>query len=187
MGKLAIVLIGIVGIIMVFESCDTGSNPPRQQTPSNPEREKQIKALIEQLKDKNWDNRRSAAHSLGELGAKEAISELIKLLNDENWDVCEVSSSALTKLNAKEVIPELIKLLKDGTETVRWLSNDMCTKLDAKYLRGLAAISLVELGEKNKITQENIADIRSILSLEWYTDDLKKRVQKALKELGATE
>ena len=75
-------------------------------------------------------------------------------------------------MKATEVAKELLPLLRDQD----------------KYIRGWAAIALVELGEKKNIPMEVIKDILPILK--WDGDDEEaaaRRAESALKALGVAE
>ncbi|WP_353683462.1 HEAT repeat domain-containing protein [Thermodesulfovibrio sp. 3907-1M] len=66
--------------------------------------------IIPLLKDPNGNVRAAAAHALGELGYKEAISALIENLQDEEWVVFYVLQ-ALAQLKAEEAVDKIGELL----------------------------------------------------------------------------
>lgn len=155
-----------------------------------------IPDLMQLLKDpKRADARLAAAYALGDIGAKEAIPELVKLLNDKHDDVCFAAGWALAKLDAKSVIPDVKKLMKNSDEGICFSISSALAKLGVKDAipdlvrilneskqserRGLSAIVLVEIGEKDKVTKEVIKDI--VLCAH---DDVSGRAKSALKELG---
>ena len=162
---------------------------------------KDIVPELERILKEGDDNalRQSAAYALGEMDVKEMVPELVKLLKDDKWlvhriiinslelysnrvsfeessrivrnevyNVRKAAAYALARMGAKEAIPELIKLTQDKN----------------KRVRGWAAIALVDLGEKSKISQELIGDIKTVKS---GSKEDKKRALKALNELGVAK
>src|SRR5258708_13551685 len=81
-----------------------------------------VDALIKQLKDSSSDVRRSAAKSLGELGAeaKPAIPALIKALKDQDLFVRRFAAQSLGALgpDAKAAVKDLAVALKDPKKEV---------------------------------------------------------------------
>ena len=80
-------------------------------------------ALVELLKDKEWDVRMVVARSLGEFGpnAKVAVPTLMQLLSDKRWEVRSASAEALGLIGpeSKDAIRALTELLKDRNAFVR--------------------------------------------------------------------
>lgn len=69
------------------------------------DKESKIKELIQQLKNKDWNIRVSAAEKLGKLNAKEAIPQLTELFNnDADYLVRIAVSLSLDLLSAKPVL-----------------------------------------------------------------------------------
>ena len=113
--------------------------------------------------------------TLGRLGAKEIVPDLIKLLEDKEYESNRSDfAQALGGLGDKAAIPSLIKLLGHQgniAEDVR--------------IRGWAAISLVELGAKDKVPQEITKDIKNIIrwNAGYWLGYPELRANNALKEL----
>jgi len=76
-------------------------------TVSNLEYEK----IIKKIRSEDEDERRYAAHFLGETKKRRGVKPLIKLLSDSSEAVREAAAEALSKIDGKEVIQELISLL----------------------------------------------------------------------------
>jgi HEAT repeat protein len=57
-----------------------------------------VDALIEKLKDENWDVRSSAAKALGQIGDSRAIEPLIQSLRDKSETVRWLAANALTSI-----------------------------------------------------------------------------------------
>jgi hypothetical protein len=146
-----------------------------------------IPELMKLLKNEDSSLKRPVIEALCNLNAKEAAPEIVKLMFDNKaWWLVEESSKALVKLNAKEVIPDLMRMLdvKEYHTTV-YLSNDMCLgDIDAKGLHGLVAITLVELGAKDRLTKENIEDIKYLSESPVFYLRGNHRPKDVLKELG---
>lgn len=98
-------------------------------------------------------------------GVKEVTAELTKLLVDTDDEIRAIAAASLGELHATGSIPELVKLLND------------------KYAgaRGWAAIALTELGAKDKVSKDAIADIKTILNNS--DDNYRTRAQNALEIL----
>ena len=60
----------------------------------------EVDALLERLRDRDWQARRDAAVRLGELGARshKAVPALEEAIADEHGDVCLAASDALSKI-----------------------------------------------------------------------------------------
>ncbi|MBI4835622.1 MAG: HEAT repeat domain-containing protein [Planctomycetes bacterium] len=137
-----------------------------------------IPQLTELLKDTNQYMRIKTVEALAQLKARESISQITELLKDKSRFYCagkfygapvlEETLKALVKLDAKESIPKIIELLND----------------DEPEIRGLTAITLVELGAKDKVTQEVIEDIKPILN--WH-ENYATRARAALSRLEEPE
>ncbi|MBI4833927.1 MAG: HEAT repeat domain-containing protein [Planctomycetes bacterium] len=162
-----------------------------------------IPDIIKLLKDGAWDVRWSAVSALGLLNAKESVPEIIKLLEDEHHDVRQCAVKTLEQLGDKEIIPAMRKLLNDKDLYMIGYAVMTLAKLGDKEsitkiirlmgfnypgyggLRGLFAIALVELGAKDKVTQDIVDDI-NIIAVNWH-DGYKSRARAALKELGVSD
>jgi HEAT repeat protein len=81
-----------------------------------------VSQLVKQLKDTDAEMRRSAAKSLGEMGAdaKEAVPDLMKSLKDGDMFVRRFSAQALAGIgpDAKDAIPALKDALGDKRKEV---------------------------------------------------------------------
>jgi HEAT repeat protein len=84
-----------------------------------------ISALIEILKDTNYEVRQHAAHALGRIGseAKAAVPALIEALKDEDQNVRNNAAWALGNIGveAKDAVPTIIEILRKAEdEKVIW-------------------------------------------------------------------
>jgi len=67
--------------------------------------------IMKKIRSEDEDERRYAAHLLGETKERRGIKPLIKLLSDSSGAVKEAAAEALRKIDGEEVIQELISLL----------------------------------------------------------------------------
>lgn len=80
-----------------------------------------ISWLIDELKDKDWHMRSSAAFLLANIGNAQSVIPLISALDDENDEVRWDSTNALGRLKDKRAAPKLIEVLRnDKVDNVRW-------------------------------------------------------------------
>ena len=107
---------------------------------------------LEQLKSRNWKERRKAAFQLGKVKAPQAAEPLLDLLDDENEKVRGAAALALGRLGDKRAGKPLIKELENRSP----------------YVRALAAKALGTLGDK-----------RAVNPLEKALKDEAKEVRKA--------
>ncbi|NQT90763.1 MAG: HEAT repeat domain-containing protein, partial [Candidatus Omnitrophica bacterium] len=160
-----------------------------------------VKKLIEALKDKNDDVRRSAAEALGEIGsdAKSAISALTEALKDENGDVRVYAAEALGEIGpaAKSAIPALTEALKDEGMYVRFSAAEALSKIKSTIspliealkdkdwiVRVLVAQTLGEMGPEAK---DAIPALTEVLKTEALKDEdwpVRYRAACALGEIG---
>jgi HEAT repeat protein len=117
------------------------SSEPKPAPLPVPKPSKVVQALIEQLTDKDALMRRTAAETLGKLGAKEAVPALIKRVADDVWlqapdsifrdptpyDGCsdrrgskDRALQVLRKLAPDKVEEALLAATKSKTPAVRW-------------------------------------------------------------------
>jgi HEAT repeat protein len=78
-----------------------------------------VEFLIERLKDRNSDVRRSVAEALGKIGDARAVEALIEALKDEDRGVRESVAWALGAIGDARAVDSLIKTLKDDDYFVR--------------------------------------------------------------------
>jgi len=95
-----------------------------------------LPALVQALKDKDWQIQVVAAYTLGRLGvkAKPAISELNSKIKDKNADVRFAVTQSLGNIGSEDVVPALTGALQDQGENVRFAAAEALVKLgfDAK-------------------------------------------------------
>ena len=77
-----------------------------------------VEPLTRTLKVKDWDVRKRAAETLGNIGDARAVKPLIQTLRDKNFDVRDATAEALVKIGKPAVEP-LIQTLKDKDWLVR--------------------------------------------------------------------
>ena len=65
----------------------------------------EIDLLISSLSEGDWDSRRNAAITLGQLGRTEAIPVLVKALADEDWRVRRGAAISLGQLGEQSLGP----------------------------------------------------------------------------------
>jgi HEAT repeat protein len=126
-----------------------------------------VPALVQALKDKDWQIQVIAAYTLGRLGTKAepAISELNSTIKDENADVRISAAQALGNIVSEKVVPELIQALQDKDEN----------------LRVSAAGALSKLGATAK--PAGLALTKALWDGNWF---VRRRVTKTLAVLGST-
>lgn len=95
-----------------------------------------LSALIQALRDKDWQIQVVAAYTLGRFGvkAKPAISELNSKIKAENADVRFAVAQSLGNIGSEDVVPALTEALQDHDENVRFAAAEALVKLgsDAK-------------------------------------------------------
>lgn len=131
-------------------------------------------------KDRRISNE-TIIEALADLDAKEAIPIFREKLRDMHFStvqtslnkyptesaICVTAAKVLARLGDKESIPDILKLTEKG---------------QFEYVRGWAAVTLVELGAKDELPDGIIDDMKGILGRSYFND--KKRIQSALKQLG---
>ena len=75
--------------------------------------------LIRALEDRDWNVRKSAARSLGEIKEIRAVEPLIRALEDEDEDVRKNAAWALGEIRSAKAIEPLIQALRDRDKGVR--------------------------------------------------------------------
>jgi HEAT repeat protein len=78
-----------------------------------------VEFLIERLKDKDSDVRRSVAEALGKIGDSRAVDALIEALKDEDSNVRENVAEALGEIGDARAVDALIEALRDEDSDVR--------------------------------------------------------------------
>ena len=130
--------------------------------------QKNIPALIQALRYKDFEVQTSAAQALGTLGA-EGIDKLILALKTKDKDVRLGIIEALSVIRDSRAVPSLIQLLTDTSSEVRWEAaialgeiNDPGTTESLqhalrdpdKYVRYGAAFALQKIGWKPASAEE---------------------------------
>ncbi|TAJ08221.1 MAG: HEAT repeat domain-containing protein [Nitrospirae bacterium] len=116
-------------------------------------------AMLVDLKDTHWLNRKYAAESLGDLKAERAVGPLVEALGDEVGDVRQRAYDSLIKLGAVSV-PTLIPLLVSEEDELRQFATEIIRKIGKPAVEPLA----VALNEAD--------------------DRLKSRIMKVLDRMG---
>ncbi|VVB89818.1 HEAT repeat-containing taxis proteinF [uncultured archaeon] len=94
--------------------------------------------LIEKLKDKEKEVRKSAAKALGEIGNEKVIEPLIEVLaNDTEVEVRTMAVQALGAIGSEKAVEPLIEFLNNTEEH--------------EHVRAMAAYALGEIGNENAI------------------------------------
>lgn len=131
--------------------------------------------LIVNLKDKDWNVRKRAAESFGEIGDASVVGPLIEALMDEDWDVRREAAKALGKIgDARAVIP-LIDALKDKDSWTR----ERAAKALGKIGDACAVVPLIDtlkdedwyVRRKAAEALGEIRDSRAVVSLINALDD----------------
>jgi len=116
-------------------------------------------AMLVDLKDTHWLNRKYAAESLGDLKDERAVGPLVEALTDEVGDVRQRAYDSLIKLGAVSV-PKLIPVLVSEEDELRQSATEIIRKIGKPAVEPLA-------------TALNDAD-----------DRLKSRIMKVLDRMG---
>ncbi|MCP9455939.1 MAG: HEAT repeat domain-containing protein [Nitrospira sp.] len=94
-------------------------------------------AMLLDLKDPHWLNRKYAAEVLGELQDPRAVGPLVEALTDEVGDVRQRAYEALIKIGAPSV-PALIPLLVSEEDELRQAATEMLRKIGKPAVEPLA-------------------------------------------------
>jgi hypothetical protein len=108
-------------------------------------------AMLMDLKDSHWLNRKYAAEALGELRDLRSTGPLIEALSDEVGDVRQRAYDSLIKLGGP-VVPSLIKLLVSEEDELRQSATEIIRKIGKPAVEPLAvALGDAEEPLKTKI------------------------------------
>ncbi|MBM4119944.1 MAG: HEAT repeat domain-containing protein [Nitrospira sp.] len=116
-------------------------------------------AMLVDLKDTHWLNRKYAAESLGELKDARAVGPLVEALTDEVGDVRQRAYDSLIKLGGAAV-PSLVGLLVSDEDELRQSATEIIRKIGKPSVEPLA------------------------IALESADDRLKTRIMKVLDRMG---
>ena len=127
----------------------------------------EVDTLITQLKDKDPENRRAAAHALADAGAdaKPAVPALTKALKDDDTFVRRFSAQALGNIgpDAKDAAPMLSSILKDNKDRkeVQEAAADALGKIGGASIDALMAVT--KDGQRDaEVRQKAIAALGSM-------------------------
>lgn len=110
-------------------------------------------AMLLDLKDSHWLNRKYAAETLGDLRDSRAVGPLIDALADEVGDVRQRAYDSLIKLGAPAV-PSLIRLLVSEEDELRQSATEIIRKIGKPAVEPLAlALGEAEEPLKGKIVK----------------------------------
>jgi hypothetical protein len=110
-------------------------------------------AMLLDLKDSHWLNRKYAAETLGDLRDSRAVAPLIDALADEVGDVRQRAYDSLIKLGAPAV-PSLIRLLVSEEDELRQSATEIIRKIGKPAVEPLAlALGEAEEPLKGKIVK----------------------------------
>jgi hypothetical protein len=116
-------------------------------------------AMLLDLKDTHWLNRKYAAEALGDLRESRAVGPLVEGLSDEVGDVRQRAYDSLIKIGAPSV-PSLVPLLVSEEDELRQSATEIIRKIGKPAVEPLA----IALGEAD--------------------DRLKGRILKVLDRMG---
>lgn len=94
-------------------------------------------AMLLDLRDSHWLNRKYAAEVLGELKDPRAVDLLVEALNDEVGDVRQRAYDSLIKLGSPSV-PSLIPLLVSEEDEIRQSATEILRKIGKPAVEPLA-------------------------------------------------
>ncbi len=94
-------------------------------------------AMLLDLRDSHWLNRKYAAEVLGELKDPRSVEPLVSALNDEVGDVRQRAYDSLIKLGSPSV-PSLIPLLVSEEEEIRQSATEILRKIGKPAVEPLA-------------------------------------------------
>ncbi len=118
-----------------------------------------FEAMLLDLKDTHWLNRKYAAEALGDMKDQRAVATLVEALTDEVGDVRQRAYDSLIKLGGPAVTP-LIPFLASEEDELRQFATEIIRKIGKPAVEPLA----VALGEAD--------------------DRLKARILKVLDRMG---
>jgi hypothetical protein len=131
-------------------------------------------AMLHDLKDTHWLNRKYAAEILGDLKDVRAVGPLVEALSDEVGDVRQRSYDSLIKLGAASV-PALIPLLVSEEDELRQMATEIIRKIGKPAVEPLAT-ALGDADERLKTR------IMKVLDRMGYKP--KKTDQEEVKQIG---
>lgn len=105
-------------------------------------------AMLVDLKDTHWLNRKYAAESLGDLKDERAVGPLVEALTDEVGDVRQRAYDSLIKLGACTV-PALVPLLVSDEDELRQSATEIIRKIGKPAVEPLA-VALTEADDRLK-------------------------------------
>jgi hypothetical protein len=105
-------------------------------------------AMLLDLKDTHWLNRKYAAEQLGDLKDPRAVAPLVECLMDEVGDVRQRAYDSLIKLGAASV-PALVPLLNSEEDELRQAATEIIRKIGKPAVEPLAT-ALGEADERLK-------------------------------------
>lgn len=105
-------------------------------------------AMLVDLKDTHWLNRKYAAETLGELKETRAVGPLVEALMDEVGDVRQRAYDALIKIGASSV-PALVPLLVSEEDELRQSATEIIRKIGKPAVEPLAT-ALAEADDRLK-------------------------------------
>lgn len=93
-------------------------------------RPNEVESLIQALKDGDWEARRDAVRTLGELGDARAVEPLIQVVRRGNiLDPRELAAAALGEIGDTSAVEPLIEVLKDFQSRARRAAADALDQL----------------------------------------------------------
>lgn len=105
-------------------------------------------AMLTDMKDSHWLNRKYAVEALGEMREQRAVPQLIDALNDDVGDVRQRAYDALIKIGATSVSP-LIPLLVSEEDELRQSATEIIRKIGKPAVEPLAT-ALAEADDRLK-------------------------------------
>ena len=118
-----------------------------------------VDAMLTDLQDTHWLNRKYAAEALGDLQDVRAVDPLVAALTDEVGDVRQRAYDSLIKLGAPSV-PQLIGFLVSEEDEIRQSATEIIRKIGKPAVEPLA------------------------VALDTAEDRLKTRILKVLDRMG---
>ncbi|QPD02923.1 MAG: hypothetical protein Nkreftii_000697 [Candidatus Nitrospira kreftii] len=132
-------------------------------------------AMLLDLKDSHWLNRKYAAEVLGELKDLRAVNPLVSALNDEVGDVRQRAYDSLIKLGGPSV-PSLIPLLVSEEDEIRQSATEILRKIGKPAVEPLAT-ALTDADDRLKTR------IMKVLDRMGYKPKTKEQVKTELPRL----
>lgn len=133
-------------------------------------------AMLLDLKDSHWLNRKYAAEVLGELKEQRAVAPLVEALTDEVGDVRQRAYDSLIKLGSASV-PSLIPLLVSEEDELRQSATEILRKIGKPAVEPLAT-ALTDADDRLKTR------IMKVLDRMGYKPKTKSEPSAELPRLG---